>query len=88
MSCCIDHQGPVLLKGLSFGHKLVQLTHLVPKDKMAKNAFHKQAYLNAQVRCRSLLHTVPYFKHAYKYMYIYFGFDIIKCGGSDIISTH
>ena len=29
------HQGPVSLKGLSFGRKLVRLTHLVPKDTTA-----------------------------------------------------
>lgn len=27
-----QYERPFSLKGLSFGHKLVQLTHLVPKD--------------------------------------------------------
>ena len=32
---CSLHQGPVSLKGLSFGRKLVRLTHLVPEDTTA-----------------------------------------------------
>ena len=50
-------QGPVSLKGLSFGRKLFRLSHLVPKDTTAQTAFHK----SVNRRCRSNL--VRYFKH-------------------------